>query len=431
MDFHAQLASMQPALCGAVDYTEIPVGSMMALITEQEQESGNQFLTNPIHGAFNYYSQQPDTYIPAAFLQAAQTFNLETVEPQSEGLHFSLEQFQTDNGLYANGSVSPGKSELVGKIIGYTDGRKQFYVEPSGYIGATSPMPPDTRASASTIEMDNKCATNASDAESLRAKISSHPQYPRLVVAYTKCQKVGAPPEIAARLEEVSKEYENSKSLRTNATVADAELDHFMDTYCNLLTKYHEELNRPFKEAMAFFRKIELQLSSLNNGNLQLSQSGYGHAMCEGEEKMDTNGSSEEDVSCGELEFHDVDPLAEDKQLKEQLLRKYSGYICTLKQEFLKKKKKGKLPKDSRQKLLDWWCQHYKWPYPTETEKSSLAQSTGLDQKQINNWFINQRKRHWKPSEDMQYVMVESPGCRNAVQHTDTTKKTGAVPIDQ
>jgi hypothetical protein len=37
-----------------------------------------------------------------------------------------------------------------------------------------------------------------------------------------------------------------------------------------------------------------------------------------------------------------------------------------------------------------------------ETEKMALAEATGLDQKQINNWFINQRKRHWNPtSEDM------------------------------
>lgn len=32
---------------------------------------------------------------------------------------------------------------------------------------------------------------------------------------------------------------------------------------------------------------------------------------------------------------------------------------------------------------------------------------TGLDQKQINNWFINQRKRHWRPSEDMRYTLME------------------------
>ena len=33
-----------------------------------------------------------------------------------------------------------------------------------------------------------------------------------------------------------------------------------------------------------------------------------------------------------------------------------------------------------------------------EADKKALEESTGLDQKQINNWFINQRKRHWKPS---------------------------------
>jgi hypothetical protein len=33
-----------------------------------------------------------------------------------------------------------------------------------------------------------------------------------------------------------------------------------------------------------------------------------------------------------------------------------------------------------------------------ELEKAALAESTGLDGKQINNWFINQRKRHWKPT---------------------------------
>ena len=36
-----------------------------------------------------------------------------------------------------------------------------------------------------------------------------------------------------------------------------------------------------------------------------------------------------------------------------------------------------------------------------------LAESTGLDLKQINNWFINQRKRHWKPSEDMRFALME------------------------
>lgn len=43
-----------------------------------------------------------------------------------------------------------------------------------------------------------------------------------------------------------------------------------------------------------------------------------------------------------------------------------------------------------------------------EADKIELAKTTGLDQKQINNWFINQRKRHWKPSENMQFSMMEN-----------------------
>ncbi|KAJ1427165.1 hypothetical protein SESBI_09820 [Sesbania bispinosa] len=120
-------------------------------------------------------------------------------------------------------------------------------------------------------------------------------------------------------------------------------------------------------------------------------------------EMLIKNGSSED------VDVHNniIDPQAEDQELKVQLLRKYSGYLGSLKHEFMKKKKKGKLPKEARHKLLEWWSRHYKWPYPSESQKLALAESTGLDQKQINNWFINQRKRHWKPSEDMQFVVVD------------------------
>lgn len=51
--------------------------------------------------------------------------------------------------------------------------------------------------------------------------------------------------------------------------------------------------------------------------------------------------------------------------IKAMLMRKYSGYISNLKKEFLKKRKKGKLPKDARTTLMDWWNAHYRWPYPT------------------------------------------------------------------
>ncbi|KAG2574227.1 hypothetical protein PVAP13_7KG313800 [Panicum virgatum] len=52
-------------------------------------------------------------------------------------------------------------------------------------------------------------------------------------------------------------------------------------------------------------------------------------------------------------------------ELKNRLLNKDSGYLSSLWKELSKKKKKGKLLRDVRQKLLHWWQLHYRWPYPS------------------------------------------------------------------
>ena len=85
----------------------------------------------------------------------------------------------------------------------------------------------------------------------------------------------------------------------------------------------------------------------------------------------------------------------ENRDLKDKLLRRFGSHISSLKLEFSKKKKKGKLPKEARQTLLEWWNVHYRWPYPTVcllislrkfcnghrmvTHKSSQHRKYGLD----------------------------------------------------
>lgn len=76
-------------------------------------------------------------------------------------------------------------------------------------------------------------------------------------------------------------------------------------------------------------------------------------------------GSSEDDTSREEKEENESKRITEDRELKDKLLRRYSGYIIGLKHEFSKKKKKEKLPKEAIQTLLAWWNVHFKWPYPT------------------------------------------------------------------
>ncbi|KAM7464642.1 hypothetical protein LguiA_032763 [Lonicera macranthoides] len=227
----------------------------------------------------------------------------------------------------------------------------------------------------------------------IKSKIASHPSYPKLLQAYIDCQKVGAPPEIACLLDEIRRENDVYKREPVSTYFgADPELDHFMETYCDILLKYKSDLSRPFDEATMFLNKIETQL-----GNL-----------CKGEGEVEGVASSDEEFSGGEIEVMESQTRSDDQELKDRLFRKFGSHISTLKLEFSKKKKKGKLPKEARQTLLEWWNSHYKWPYPTEGDKISLAEVTGLDQRQINNWFINQRKRHWKPSENMQLAVMDS-----------------------
>ncbi|KAL8532676.1 hypothetical protein ACS0TY_009041 [Phlomoides rotata] len=182
----------------------------------------------------------------------------------------------------------------------------------------------------------------------IKAKIASHPSYPKLLRAYIDCQKVGAPPEIACLLDEIRREKE--KDVRRHDAVSvcfgrDPQLDEFMETFCDVLVKYKTDLSKPFDEATSFLNNIENQLTKL----------------C----KDDGALSSDEELSGGETEMHDPQMKTEDADLKDRLLRMYGEHINTLKLEFSKKKKKGKLPKEARQALLEWWNVHYKWPYPT------------------------------------------------------------------
>ncbi|KAL9257395.1 Homeobox protein SBH1-like protein [Drosera capensis] len=251
---------------------------------------------------------------------------------------------------------------------------------------------------------------SAAESLQLRAKIMAHPLYLRFLSAYINCQKIGAPPEVVARLEELRWKGEKGSTSCFGGGGGnlgeDPALDQFMEAYCEMLTKYEQEISKPFNEALLFLSKIESQFKDIvlssSPSSLSLNPAAPDWTTSAGQ-----NGSSSEEKAIGVHDPYMDGLLSEDSQLKSQLLQKYSGYLGSLKQEFLKRKKKGKLPIEARQQLLEWWRCHYKWPYPSEDQKLALAQTTGLDQKQINNWFINQRKRHWKPTDDMQLVVMD------------------------
>ena len=62
-------------------------------------------------------------------------------------------------------------------------------------------------------------------------------------------------------------------------------------------------------------------------------------------------------------------------------------------------KSRRELPTGAVATLKAWLLspEHFTHPYPTPQDQIMLMQQTGIDKKQLKNWFTNARRRIWKP----------------------------------
>ncbi|KAG8062095.1 hypothetical protein GUJ93_ZPchr0003g16721, partial [Zizania palustris] len=190
--------------------------------------------------------------------------------------------------------------------------------------------------------------------EAIKAKIILHPLYPSLLRAFVDCRKIGAPLDVAGRLSSITDEL-SSDDRPDEGQPADPELDQFMETYCYMLARYGQELARPIQEADDFFRSMDAQIDSLSLDDNS----------CEGGD--DSSEDEQEAVGMAAAAGSPENAAGnEDAEQKRHILNKYRGYMSSLWRELSKKKKKkGHLPRDARDKLLQWWHLHYRWPYPS------------------------------------------------------------------
>jgi hypothetical protein len=63
------------------------------------------------------------------------------------------------------------------------------------------------------------------------------------------------------------------------------------------------------------------------------------------------------------------------------------------------RKSRRELPPGAVAHLKAWLLspEHFTHPYPTPQDQIMLMQKTGIDKKQLKNWFTNARRRIWKP----------------------------------
>ncbi|KAM7260394.1 hypothetical protein ACFE04_016135 [Oxalis oulophora] len=241
-------------------------------------------------------------------------------------------------------------------------------------------------------------------------------QLPRsdLLSSHVACLRIATPvdqlPRIDAQLaqsQHVVAKYSAFAHHANNLVNDDKELDQFMTHYVLLLCSFKEQLQQHVRvhamEAVMACWEIEQSLQSLTGVS---PGEGTGATMSDDDEdQVDSEANLFDSSFDGQdsMGFGPLIPTENERslmervrqELKHELKNGYKEKIVDIREEILRKRRAGKLPGDTTSVLKAWWQSHSKWPYPTEEDKAKLVQETGLQLKQINNWFINQRKRNW------------------------------------
>ena len=194
------------------------------------------------------------------------------------------------------------------------------------------------------------------------------------------------------------------------------ELNAFMEHSCENARKFQKELTAIYDEtdrACESFDAKMKELTLLESNNSKISPNTIGATATGAPSKKRKQGAEEAEKETVDGQDSDEDDrsfqlsMKSDEAFRNQLLAKYKDDIPALEEEWLNKKPKGKLPKEALIVLKQFWNKKICWPYPTEEDKAAIKAKTTLDATQVNNWFINQRKRHWLKM----FKFGKSPTC--------------------
>ncbi|XP_043701004.1 homeobox protein HD1 [Telopea speciosissima] len=256
-------------------------------------------------------------------------------------------------------------------------------------------------------------AVSAEQQRQLKGEIATHPLYEQLLAAHVGCLRVATPidhlPLIDAQLEQshhILRSYVSQHHHQQHVSPhGRQELDNFLAQYLLLLCSFKEQLQQHVRvhavEAVMACREIEQSFQALTGATLG---EGTGATMSDDEDELHMDGLDQ--TGSDEIDMTGFGPLLPTEserslmervrqELKIELKQGFRSRIEDVREEILRKRRAGKLPGDTTSVLKNWWQEHSKWPYPTEDDKAKLVEETGLQLKQINNWFINQRKRNW------------------------------------
>ncbi|CAL9043759.1 unnamed protein product [Musa banksii] len=220
-------------------------------------------------------------------------------------------------------------------------------------------------------EEEEASAAGETERARCKAKIVGHPLFEQLLSAHVACLRIATPVDQLPRIEaQLSQSHHHVRVHAMDAVMACWELEQNLQSLTGV---------SPGEGTGATMSDDEEDEA---DGDVTLFD-----ASLDGTEDMGFGLPTERERSLMERVR---------QELKHELKQGYKEKLMDIREEILRKRRAGKLPGDTTTLLKAWWQSHSKWPYPTEDDKARLVQQTGLQLKQINNWFINQRKRNWQ-----------------------------------
>ena len=340
-----------------------------------------------------------------------ETYSMESMPSLGSlsGLPFMSMSFDSDDGAaaahtaYAPHHVAPQPSVGYSDVapLGSQPGSYESLSSGEHLLAASSRMLPPQLPSCyppvGPLEVrPQPTATAASAPEVASASASAFltycqvrpPQYPQITthtLVPTGQQIYERMRAIRRGIEQQAQFSAETKQLRGGSQAATKQLEMQLDL---VLRDYSTRLNeylRGYSEAVAQQQLLLMERTALigagPDGNRCRSRIAVAEAHMEA--KLSTLSQECLKTIDGALEGYRRDST--------QLLTKYME----------QQKKKEKLPDSAVATLNTWLQENFANPYPTKSQKLALVEATGLEMKQINQWFINARVRVWRPAVQM------------------------------
>mmetsp|Transcript_7396 Transcript_7396/g.18371 ORF Transcript_7396/g.18371 Transcript_7396/m.18371 type:complete len:378 (-) Transcript_7396:337-1470(-) len=266
---------------------------------------------------------------------------------------------------------------------------------------------------------------SADDALQLQRAVMMHPLYPKLLDAICACRKVGVGSQaelsvldascVRAKAEAASAVAAARSAGGLPAEVSDPDLHAYLAAYIAAAEAHRGELACVYAEMEGAGRELEGEVTRLLTSPHAYTDGQAGSGRNPGATAAPSRASPTPTatITTGSLSGVSAGSLGGGgaksggcgggadggggtaATVGALLKRRYNERISELTEEFSRKRSKGKLPDDATAHLRAWWREHYAWPYPGDDVKAVLARQSNLTATQVNNWFINQRKRHW------------------------------------